>query len=528
MNHHGALPDPLPKSPVPAVAARQGTRSTGWLRLLLLVSLLVMLTARLAGPSAMQRFDQPKTVAYTASMVLHHQWLLPDDMLGRLSTKPPLVNWLAAPWVAMGFWSEWAVKLPMLVASLCTLWMIMGMGRHLLGRCAETAEWSDEGGLLAGLAWLTTPATMESLYHCRPDPVLVAFLVAAWALATLALDGSARHPRWVVVGLWVAVGLAGLTKGPPALLPMLYVPLAARFLYGGWAAAHRTGWKWGVPLALVMVGGWLIPVALLHPDHFSHVLLGQELLSRVAGVGSRFGDVEKGGGTLGLLTGLYLNPVWLVEKMLPWSLAALAALWVLRPGQWFRHPLGPAILWGLLVLAFFSLTASKTADYILPAYPSVAVLSAYFCVRMRGRWQLRPVVFGGIGLLLAVGLSVQVVRFSSAAREPYGENTKQFARAVASKVGDDPLVFVGTGYNTLQFFLGRHQSGAPSPEALAAAKWIILPICRDLKAELLSDKIPNLGNGDKPGRLALYRADDRVRAEARKLARLNPVGTMLP
>jgi len=95
---------------------------------------------------------------------------------------------------------------------------------------------------------------------------------------------------------------------------------------------------------------------------------------------------------------------------------------------------------------------------------------------------------------------------------------------VASKVGDEPLVFVGTGYNTLQFFLARHQPGAPSPEALAAAKWIIQPVCRDLKAELLSDKIPNLGNGDKPGCLALYRADDRVRAEAKKLAGLNSDG----
>ena len=526
MSRAGSLPHPLPKSPVPAESlpsgAPRGTR--GILRVLLLASLLLMLGARLVGPSALQRFDQPKTVAYTASMVLHHQWLLPDDMLGHLATKPPLVNWLAAPWVALGFWSEWAVKLPMLLASLCTLWMIVGMGRHLLGRCAETAPWAEEGGLLAGLAWLTTPATMESLYHCRPDPVLVAFLIAAWALATLALEGATRYPRWTAVGLWVAVGLAGLTKGPPALLPILYVPLAARFLYGGWPAAHRTGWKWGVPLSLAMVGCWLVPVAILHADHFSHVLVGQEIFSRMAGVGSRFGNMDRGGGTLSLLTGIYLNPVWLMQKMLPWSLAALATLWILRPGRWLRHPLGPAIFWVLLVLGFFSLTAGKTADYILPAYPAVAVLSAYFCITALDRWHLRPVTFGMVGLLLAVGLGVQVVGRCSAAREPYGENTKSFARAVASKVGSEPLVFVASGYNTLQFFLARHQPGAPSPEALQSAKWIIQPVCRELKAELLSDKIPGLDNGGKPGRLGLYQADDRVRAEAKRLAGSKPDG----
>ena len=487
------------------------------LRWLLLASLLIMVVTRVAGPSALHRFDQPKTVAYTASMVLHGEWLLPDDMLGRKSTKPPLVNWLAAPLVSMGVWTEWAAKLPMLLASFATLGITVMMGRHLLSRCVETAAWATEGGLLAGLAWLTTPCTMDSLYHCRPDPVLVTCLFASWALMTLAFDSQPGRPRWLLPSLWVCVGLAGLTKGPPALLPMLYVPLAARFLYRGSSAAARTGWYWGIPLSLGIIGIWLVPVAVLHSEHFFNILLGKELLSRVAGVGGHFGNVEKGGGTIALLTGAYRNPVWLVQKLLPWSLAALAALWVIGPRQWFRHALGPVILWVFLVLGFFSLTSGKTADYILPAYPAVGILSAYFCIRTFGHWRLGPAVYGWLGLLIAIGLSIQAACYSSAAREPYGDNLKNFAHEVAAKVKNEPVAFVATGYNTLQFFLGRHQPSTTTSEQLKSAQWIILPVNQALKPLLVSDKLPAVLPGGKPGQLGLYRADAAAMAEVAKL-----------
>lgn len=486
---------------------------------ILLACLALIAGARIAGPSALQRFDQPKTVAYTASAVLDRQWLLPGDTMGRLSTKPPLVNWMAAPVVGLGFWTEWAVKLPMLVASVATLLMVVGMARHLLARCPETAARAAEGSVLAGLAWLATPATAESIYHCRPDPVLVAFLAGAWALATLAMEGDSRRPGWVKAGLWICVGLAGLTKGPPALLPMLYIPLAARWIYGRGSAA-RTGWKWGVPLALGIVGLWLVPVIVWHAHHFFHVLLGQEMAERVAGVGGRFGNADKGGGPLSLLTGLYRNPVWLVQKTMPWSLAALGALWMIGPRRWPRHPLAPAALWILLVLGFFSLTAGKTADYILPAYPAVAILAAYGCLRLAARFRFSPALFGGLGAAVVVALSLQALWWSAAARDRLGEQTKAFAREAALVTGGDRIAFVDTGYNTLQFFLGRHQPGPPGEEALAAARWIVLPVHPALKAERTSGAIPGVGGGGKPGRLGLYRADgEGVREEAaRRLA----------
>lgn len=503
----------------PDAADSEKKHGNGRVRLLwwmLLSSLLLMVLARLLGPSALHRFDQPRTVAYTASMLVNHQWLLPDDVLGTLSTKPVLVNWLAAPVVALGFWTEWAVKTPMLLGSLLTLWLTVHLGRRLLSQCPETSGWAVEGGLLAGLAWLTTPGTMDAFYHCRPDPFLVTCLTAAWAFAVGIMRGAADSAAWMRPALWAVTGLAGLTKGPPMLLPMLYVPLATLLLKDPKEHLQATGWRWGMPLALGILGLWLVPVAVLHWDHFEQVLVGKEFLHRVAGVGNHFGDVSRGGGKIALLTGLHKNPVWLMQKMLPWSLAAAAALWMIRPRQWFHHPLAPAILWVLLVLGFFSLTVGKTADYILPAYPAMAILAAYGCLRACRRFAIHPRVFGLVGLALAAGLSVQSWFFSSAAAKPYGDNLRKFADQVAAKVESEPVAFVLTGYNTLQFFLHRHQPGRPSEAVLQAARWLVMPVVPGLEAELVSDKLPGIHGSQREGVLGLYRSGPAVLEAARQ------------
>src|SRR6188508_2964714 len=107
--------------------------------LLLFLCLTIIVGARFAAPSALQRFDQPKTVSYTGDIVVNGRLLIPRDAMGNPATKPPLVNWLAAPLVALGFWTEWAAKTPMLLGSLATLAMTVWMARRIFRRLPEMA-----------------------------------------------------------------------------------------------------------------------------------------------------------------------------------------------------------------------------------------------------------------------------------------------------------------------------------------------------------------------------------------------------
>src|SRR2546430_14650514 len=169
----------------------------------------VMLSSRVIAPSALQRFDQPRTVSYTADIIVNGRWLLPRDMLGHVATKPPLVNWLAAPVVALGFWQEWAAKWPMVAATLLTTVLTVRIARNLFGKIPETQTVANEAALLAGAAWLVNPANITMIYHCRPDPVLVLFLTAAWMFATAII--SETNPNKIDIGgVFIVIGFCPL------------------------------------------------------------------------------------------------------------------------------------------------------------------------------------------------------------------------------------------------------------------------------------------------------------------------------
>ena len=466
----------------------------------------IMLTSRMVAPSALQRFDQPRTVSYTADILVNGRWLLPRDMLGHVATKPPLVNWMAAPVVTLGFWQEWAVKWPMVVATLLTTALTVRIARNLFRKIPETETVANEAALIAGAAWLVNTANMTMIYHCRPDPVLVFFLSAAWMFATAII--SEENPNKIdIVGFSIATGLAGLAKGPAALLPVIYLPLAAWLIRGRPSLLRRSHFWWAILAALAIFSLWAVPTAIRYPAPFFNQLIGRELIGPTFGVDHYFGGKHYTGGPIVALQLIPQNPIWFVQRFLPWSLLAIGALCAIGWRRWFRHPLAPAILWIFLVLAFFALSVRQTADYLLPAYPAGAILAAYFCATYLRKFRIQLWHVAVFALLLAIGLSAK--HFLKTSKDRGGENLRLFARNVEKKINNDPVVFIDTEYNTLQFFLHRHQPGAPTAEEIAAAKWAVMPLRDGVPAELQSDLVTR--NQEKQFVLGLYRMEN-VRA----------------
>jgi 4-amino-4-deoxy-L-arabinose transferase-like glycosyltransferase len=345
------------------------------------------------------------------------------------------------------------------------------------GETNRDPHFAADVACVAGIAWLLNPAVTVAIYHCRPDPLLVAFLTGTWILGTDLVDPAKRARFSTALMFWLCVGLAALTKGPAALLPVIYLPLAARLIFGRWNHAARAQWWWGVPLAAVMFAAWIVPVTLRYPKLFEKVLVKQELFAPIVGLGARYGSPGvTNEGPIAIITGILDNPHWFLLRFAPWSLAAIGALIIIRPRHWFHHAMAPAILWLLLVIVFFTLSANKTDDYILPAYPAAAILAAFFCADILRRVRLQPVYAAIFGLLLFPGFVLQTFFFSEAAKSRSGDELKKFARVVRDKIDNEPVVFIDTGYNTLQFFLHRHQPGSPNADALARAAWVIMPL----------------------------------------------------
>lgn len=497
---------------------------------MIVATTLVAIIGRALGPGDLyQNSDQCKTAAFTADMILHGRWLVPVDLTGAPTLKPPLVNYLALPGVAaslaVGHPNELVFKLPSIFAALLGMVAVAWAGKRFL-RSLGSWEHADDvdraiarsagplGWVCAG-AWLASPSTIKHLYFCRPDMLLNALLAWGWLAATVLLTSSGRPPRWASWVLWISAGLAALTKGPMALL-------LPAFLLLGMLVLRRPGqadsvpppprrWRtfgllWGPILMLAIPAAWLIPAYLAQPDHIAHTLLGGEVANRVSTGGS---------GLARLPMNAIRVPMFYFERFWPWSFMAAAALLIIGPRRLLRHPLSPAVLWVLMITAVLIVVAGESGSFNAPAYPALAVLGVYGLARIIAQGRAHHVRHATVGiaalaLVVSVGVVAREAFMSRAARTQIGPRLAEFARQADAIVGDDPVAFIDLGHNPVPLWMGRHPGAGAERLDAAHAAWVVRPVIEGREAVVVSDSLLRLKAGgrgvrsESPG-IALYR-----------------------
>ena len=399
----------------------------------------LMLIVRLGAPSDLWDQTQPRTIAYTTYLLAADaptdgSWALPIDAGGVLATKPPLYNWIAAPFVAVfGTTSELAHRAPSLLAFAGLVIAMIRAGTLFGGRAI---------GALAVTLLVASYTIFKLSVLARPDMLLTLALTVGWIAGTALLqldDGDRRAMRRCALVFWLACAAALLTKGPPALLLPLYALLAPRVALGSWRATRRFGWSWGVPLALAPFGGWLIAALITNAEHVRDVMVGAEIVGRVTGRGPEGG----GEGWRGILLGLTDMPGYFVVRFAPWSLASLAgAIVVLRRQVGGADALAAraALLFVAIVVVLFSLSSGKRADYIASAYPAAALLGAWWMTwAIAPAWR-RPVAMAvaAISLGVVAVIGTWEARIAPRPAPRFGDEIVAFARAAKAAVDADP------------------------------------------------------------------------------------------
>src|SRR5215472_11544404 len=274
--------------------------------------------------------------------------------------KPAGVYWLQAASVDLfstpASTAIWPYRLPSLLGALVAVLLTFGFGQAWVGR--EAAFWGST--LLAASLGLTVEAHLA-----KTDAVLLATVMAAQgALGEIYRRSRNDEPTGLALPLvfWIAQGVGLLVKGPVTLLVSLLAGGALALADRNARWLKRLHFFWGMPVALLIAGPWLIAIMVATEGGFAGESLGKDLLGKL------IHGQESHGAPPGYYLVLALVTFW------PGSLALAGAArlaWRRRTEPVVRF----LIAWIVPFWLLMEVIPTKLPHYVLPAYPALALLA---------------------------------------------------------------------------------------------------------------------------------------------------------
>lgn len=350
-------------------------------------------------------------------------WLIPRiDGLPFLH-KPPLYYWLEAAVINVFGLSLLSARIVSLAAGLVICLCIYAIVRRYDG--PNAARWS-----IAVL--LTSPLFFAGAQFANLDMLVSACITATLTLAVLAVNAEGRKARLLWIAAYATAGLGVLAKG---LIGVVF-PGGAFVIWAlvkGRPEHIRDAISpIGLVVFLAIVVPWFAAVESRIPGFVHYFFIYHHF--------ERFLTDEFNG-----QYGVWFYPLIVGAGLLPWS----AALPGLIKTQWpnrrhSRRLLGLGLVWFALVIAFFSLPASKMIGYIFPLLPAAALIAGPFVSRWRWRW---PAL--AVAALLCVGLGVMGPHWQK-------HSPMALAELLAAQIGpDDDVVYMDWLYYDVAVRLDR-------------------------------------------------------------------------
>jgi 4-amino-4-deoxy-L-arabinose transferase-like glycosyltransferase len=338
--------------------------------------------------------------------VLAGNLILPHYTPGTPVQVPPMYWWTAAISVRLLGWNEMGLRAPSLVATalagaILYSWLASSLGRRV-------ALWSVP-------VLLATQYLADAARQPRMDAIFMMFLTAAMVCLE---RGLSRPPTRGILFALAALAMGGaiMTKGPlgvilPGLTVLIFLTAERRL-----SDLFRLDIVVTFAIAIAIGATWYVAAARIGGAAFFRFQIVNGLLRRFIGAsGGMVGECQ--------------NPFYyfiprLVGGFLPWSLfypALAVKLWTERAKT--PRPIIFCLCWFVAVLGFFTISAGKCAVYILPLFPALAAMTAWFIASIIERarnadlprrlfdWATIAIAIG----VFAVTVAVVVLSFSGSA-----------------------------------------------------------------------------------------------------------------
>ncbi len=381
--------------------------------LLLLAAGLGLFFVNLGGASLWD-VDEGRNSGAAMAMWESGHWIVPTFNGTLRVDKPPLLYWLQATCFHLFGLNEFAARFPSAVASLLTVFCCYELGRRLF---------SPSAGLLAALVAAASPMVCAAARFANPDALLNLCAVLTMWIFWRGLQSPERQRRdyrrptgWWHFSVGLSMGLGMLAKGPVGwVLPQTAIVLAL-----AWNRQLDRLWDRRCFLAVLGFGlaaiPWHIAVFLATKWDLIHGFFVNHNVNRFLSV------MESHHGSM-----LYYPAVVLVG-FAPWSIFLGFVLWFEGGKALRRHsgseprtsvsgspqpssdPRGHRFLWCWIgvYLVFFSLSATKLPNYILPVVVPLSLLTGRFLDRWRtGAIRVKPWLEDlAFAALVLVGLAI--------------------------------------------------------------------------------------------------------------------------
>jgi 4-amino-4-deoxy-L-arabinose transferase-like glycosyltransferase len=303
--------------------------------------------------------DEGRYAEIPREMLSGGDWVIPHLNALVYLEKPPLQYWLTALVYRSFGQSEFTARLCTGLAGFLSLAAVFFLGLKL---------WGFDAGVRA-LMFMSASTLFVLLGHqLTLDMLLSFFLLASLGCFLLAQEnhGNPRQWRSWMLGCWMAMAFAVLTKGLIGVL----IPAATLASYviwqRDWPLLRRLNFRWGLPLFAALAAPWFVMAARANSHFLTFFFVREHFQRYLTTIEHR------------------TEPWWffapvLAVGIMPWLPQAVSALVFPFTERAPRGQLAAARLlwiWCAFVLVFFSISSAKLIPYILPAIPALALLCA--------------------------------------------------------------------------------------------------------------------------------------------------------
>ncbi|HLX62785.1 MAG TPA: glycosyltransferase family 39 protein [Planctomycetota bacterium] len=358
------------------------------------------------GGKPVSNAEEARYAVAARTMLRDGDWLVPK-FNGELRLKKPIFfYWIIAAAGSIGHAAGPTLLTAMRLGSLA-MGMLALIATFLIAR--KFAGGSLSTGLVAAIVLITCNEFHKVSRELIPEMTLTACLTWAWYFALIALDRSAGNRRVIfqLLGLYVSLGLACMTKGPLPVGGFMVLPFVAYLVWTGrFKALARAGLWWGVPLTTALGFWWFFVIRMRGHGGDVAEFFKHENWDRVFGQNDHIHPFPW----------IYYFTIW-PEGLLPWLIAIpFMAEWARsrhKQGEAWISSDGAKYVCCALGIAFLiiGLSASKRTTYLLTLYPPFAVWAALIWKQAIDAKPASKKLLGGVlalAVLLALGFEIVI------------------------------------------------------------------------------------------------------------------------